>query len=384
MAANALGATTVIMDRFDPEEFLALVERYRVTVVQVVPTMFVRLLKLPAEVRNRYDVSSLRSVIHAAAPCPVPVKEQMIEWFGPVIHEYYAGTEANGFVYCNSQDWLAHPGTVGRLLVGTIHVCDDELNEVPVGETGKMLVRGGPTSSSTTTTRKRRQSWCAGPRTPMADWSERNGAVASRAPGSTSVNTSRSDAHAVSANSATVRTSATRNANGSNNASSVAKSGTFAHRSPRHAQGLVARLRGRDEGVGEGSRDLGQPRGRIAHERGGRTVGQREHGVIPGVGDPRAVVRGQLGRRPLVGVDEGFGHRHVEVLTAVRVLALVQGGEDAADREQAGGDVAVDVGALLGRRVAQARVELHPSDLGLHHRGVARVAATTSCRGPSR
>ena len=142
MSANALGATTVVMDRFDPEEFLALIERYRVTVVQVVPTMFVRLLKLPAEVRYRYDVSSLRAVIHAAAPCPVPVKEQMIEWFGPVIHEYYAGTEANGFVYCNSADWLAHPGTVGRLLVGTIHICDDDLNEVPVGETGTIWFGG--------------------------------------------------------------------------------------------------------------------------------------------------------------------------------------------------------------------------------------------------
>jgi acyl-CoA synthetase (AMP-forming)/AMP-acid ligase II len=142
MSANALGCTTVLMDRFDPEEFLALIERYRVTVVQVVPTMFVRLLKLPTEVRARYDVSSLRCVVHAAAPCPVPVKEQMIEWFGPVIHEYYAGTEANGFVYCNSEDWLAHPGTVGRLLVGTIHICDDDFNELPVGETGTIWFEG--------------------------------------------------------------------------------------------------------------------------------------------------------------------------------------------------------------------------------------------------
>jgi long-chain acyl-CoA synthetase len=142
MSANALGCTTVLMERFDAEEFLAVIERYRVTVVQVVPTMFVRLLKLPAEVRARYDVSSLRCVVHAAAPCPVPVKEQMIEWFGPVIHEYYAGTEANGFVYCNSEDWLAHPGTVGRLLVGTLHICDDDFNELPVGETGTIWFEG--------------------------------------------------------------------------------------------------------------------------------------------------------------------------------------------------------------------------------------------------
>jgi long-chain acyl-CoA synthetase len=142
MSANALGCSTVLMERFDAEEFLALIERYRVTVVQVVPTMFVRLLKLPAEIRSRYDVSSLRCVVHAAAPCPVPVKEQMIEWFGPVIHEYYAGTEANGFVYCNSEDWLTHPGTVGRLLVGTIHICDDDFNELPVAETGTIWFEG--------------------------------------------------------------------------------------------------------------------------------------------------------------------------------------------------------------------------------------------------
>jgi long-chain acyl-CoA synthetase len=142
MSANALGCSVVLMERFDAEEFLSLIERYRVTVVQVVPTMFVRLLKLPAEIRDRYDVSSLRCVVHAAAPCPVPVKEQMIEWFGPVIHEYYAGTEANGFVYCNSEDWLAHPGTVGRLLVGTLHICDDDFNELPVGETGTIWFEG--------------------------------------------------------------------------------------------------------------------------------------------------------------------------------------------------------------------------------------------------
>jgi long-chain acyl-CoA synthetase len=142
MSANALGSTVVLMDRFDAEEFLAIVERYRVTVVQVVPTMFVRLLKLPVDVRARYDVSSLRCVIHAAAPCPVPVKEQVIEWFGPVIHEYYAGTEANGFVYCNSEDWLAHRGTVGRPIVGTVHVCDDEFNELPTGETGTIWFEG--------------------------------------------------------------------------------------------------------------------------------------------------------------------------------------------------------------------------------------------------
>ena len=142
MAANAIGSTAVLIDHFDAEEFLAIVERYRVTTVQVVPTMFVRLLKLPSDVRARYDVSSLRCVIHAAAPCPVPVKEQMIDWFGPIIHEYYAGTEANGFVYCNSADWLAHPGTVGKPIIGAVHVCDDAFGELPVGETGTIWFEG--------------------------------------------------------------------------------------------------------------------------------------------------------------------------------------------------------------------------------------------------
>ena len=99
MAVHRLGATSVIMERFDPLEFLEYIEKYKVTNTQVVPTMFVRLLKLSEEERNRYDLSTLTSVVHAAAPCPVPVKEQMIEWWGPIIHEYYAGTEGNGFVY---------------------------------------------------------------------------------------------------------------------------------------------------------------------------------------------------------------------------------------------------------------------------------------------
>jgi long-chain acyl-CoA synthetase len=145
MAVTQTGGTAVVMEHFDPEEFLALVERYRVTHTQVVPTMFVRLLKLPQEVRDRYDVSSLRSVIHAAAPCPVPVKQQMIEWWGPVIHEYYAGTEGNGFVACNSDEWLAHPGTVGKALVGTLHITDENGDELPTGEAGTVWFEGGAT-----------------------------------------------------------------------------------------------------------------------------------------------------------------------------------------------------------------------------------------------
>ncbi len=105
--------------------------------------MFVRMLKLPDEVRTKYDVSSLKCAIHAAAPCPIPVKEQMIEWWGPVLYEYYAGTEGNGFVQLNSQEWLAHKGSVGRALNCTVHICDDEGNELPVGEPGTIYFGGG-------------------------------------------------------------------------------------------------------------------------------------------------------------------------------------------------------------------------------------------------
>lgn len=144
LAVQRLGATTVVMEHFDPEQFLACVERYQVTATQVVPTMFVRLLKLPEEVRARYDVSSLRSVVHAAAPCPVPVKRQMIDWWGPVIHEYYAGTEGNGFVYCNSEMWLAHPGTVGRAILGEVRITDESgEHEQPVGESGTVYFANG-------------------------------------------------------------------------------------------------------------------------------------------------------------------------------------------------------------------------------------------------
>jgi long-chain acyl-CoA synthetase len=139
LAVGFLGGTTVIMEHFDAEEFLRLVERYNITHSQLVPTMFVRMLKLPEDVRKRYDVSSLKTAIHAAAPCPVPVKRQMIEWWGPVIHEYYAGTEGNGFVYCNSDMWLAHPGTVGTAIQGKVHICDEDGNVLPTGESGTVF-----------------------------------------------------------------------------------------------------------------------------------------------------------------------------------------------------------------------------------------------------
>ncbi len=143
LGAQSLGATVVVMEHFDAEQTIALIERYKVTVSQFVPTMFVRMLKLDPEVRAKYDVSSLKTAIHAAAPCPVPVKKQMIEWWGPVIHEYYAGTEGNGVVYCNSEMWLAHPGTVGAPVACTLHICDETGDEVPQGESGTIYFEGG-------------------------------------------------------------------------------------------------------------------------------------------------------------------------------------------------------------------------------------------------
>ncbi|MBS43328.1 MAG: acyl-CoA synthetase [Nocardioides sp.] len=135
---HALGGTLVMMEKFDAEQYLAAVDRFGVTHTQVVPTMFVRMLKLPQEVREAYDVSSLRHVVHAAAPCPVEVKKQMIDWFGPVVDEYYASTEANGATFIGSADWLTHPGTVGKPLIGIPHVVDEEGKELPVGEVGTL------------------------------------------------------------------------------------------------------------------------------------------------------------------------------------------------------------------------------------------------------
>ena len=145
MAVHRIGGTAVVMEHFDPVEFLSVVERHRVTHTLVVPTMFVRLLKLPEDVRRRFDVSSLRCCIHGAAPCPVEVKERMIDWWGPVVHEYYAGTEGNGFVACNSREWLAHRGTVGRSLGGPVlRILDDDENELPPGQIGNVYFEGGP------------------------------------------------------------------------------------------------------------------------------------------------------------------------------------------------------------------------------------------------
>lgn len=132
------GGTVVIMERFDPEQFLALVERYRVTHSQVVPTMLSRLLKLPDAVKRQYDVSSLRFLLHGAAPCPPQVKEKMIDWLGPIVHEYYGATEGMGFAACDSEEWLAHRGTVGKVLLGELYVLGEAMQPLPRGVPGEL------------------------------------------------------------------------------------------------------------------------------------------------------------------------------------------------------------------------------------------------------
>ena len=143
MAMQGLGGTVVVMEHFDPEEALRLIEQHRITTAQWVPTHFVRMLKLPPEVRTRYDISSLKGVFHAAAPCPVPVKEQMIAWWGPIIHEYYAGTEGNGFTAINSEEWLTHKGSVGKGLTAQVMICGEDGEPLPPRAEGMVYFAGG-------------------------------------------------------------------------------------------------------------------------------------------------------------------------------------------------------------------------------------------------
>ena len=143
--AVAFEMNIVIMPRFDAERFLQLVEEHRVTSVQMVPTMFVRLLQLPEAVRSMYDLSSLTRVVHAAAPCPPDVKRRMIDWLGPIVTEYYGGSETGVWVHCTSEEWLEHPGTVGRPLGDVeMKILDDDSKELGIGETG--VVYGRPLS----------------------------------------------------------------------------------------------------------------------------------------------------------------------------------------------------------------------------------------------
>jgi acyl-CoA synthetase (AMP-forming)/AMP-acid ligase II len=144
MTVVKLGGTVFVMKQFDAERALHWIEHHRITHSQWVPTMFVRLLKLPDEVRLRHDLSSMQMAVHAAAPCPVEVKRCMLEWWGPIIHEYYAGTENNGFCSITPEEWLQHPGSVGRASQGVLHICDEDGHELAVGETGLVYFSDGP------------------------------------------------------------------------------------------------------------------------------------------------------------------------------------------------------------------------------------------------
>ena len=136
ISVQAVAGTVVVMPRFDAVGVLKAIEEHRVTHSQWVPTMFSRMLKLPDEDRLGFDLSSHKVAIHAAAPCPQAVKRQMLDWWGPILYEYYAGTEFNGITHATPQDWLAHPGTVGKSLVGVIHICGEDGSELPAGEAG--------------------------------------------------------------------------------------------------------------------------------------------------------------------------------------------------------------------------------------------------------
>jgi fatty-acyl-CoA synthase len=143
MVTIRMGGAVLIMEKFDALECLRLIETKRITHAQFVPTMFVRMLKLPEVERKRSNVGSLRMAVHAAAPCPIDVKHKMIDWWGPILHEYYAGTENNGFVALDTAEWLAHPGSVGRAKLGVIHICDETGEELPIGAEGEIFFENG-------------------------------------------------------------------------------------------------------------------------------------------------------------------------------------------------------------------------------------------------
>ncbi len=145
MGVHRFGGTVVVMEHFDPEQALAAIEKYQITHSQWVPTMFVRLLKLPKDIQQKYDLSSLRIAIHAAAPCPIEVKEQMIAWWGPKIYEYYAATEGAGFTAISPQEWMVKKGSVGKALLGIIKILDDDSQELGPLETGRIFFADGPT-----------------------------------------------------------------------------------------------------------------------------------------------------------------------------------------------------------------------------------------------
>jgi long-chain acyl-CoA synthetase len=144
MTVQRLGGVVVVMTKFDAEAALRFIEDYRITHATWVPTHFIRLLKLPDAIRARYDHGSLKAVIHAAAPCPVPVKQAMIAWWGPIVHEYYSGTETCGITALDSDEWLAKPGSVGRAVLGVVRIVGEDGRELPTGETGDVYFADGP------------------------------------------------------------------------------------------------------------------------------------------------------------------------------------------------------------------------------------------------
>lgn len=145
MCVQAVGATVVVMEKFDAEGCLDAIQRFRVTHGQFVPAMFIRMLKLPASVRDSYDVSTLVRVIHAAAPCPVDIKKQMIDWWGPIVDEFYASSEGAGITYITADEWLARPGSVGRPMLGTAHIVSEDGDELAAGQAGEIYFEGGYT-----------------------------------------------------------------------------------------------------------------------------------------------------------------------------------------------------------------------------------------------
>ncbi|BBX48693.1 hypothetical protein GCM10009641_02610 [Mycobacterium cookii] len=143
MCAQAIGATTVMMERFDAQQALDAIQRYGVTHAQFVPTMFVRMLRLPDSTRMGFDLSTLRRVVHAAAPCPPDIKRQMIDWWGPIVDEYYGSSEGAGISFIRAEDWLKRPGSVGKPMLGTPHILDEHGNELGPGEVGEIYYEGG-------------------------------------------------------------------------------------------------------------------------------------------------------------------------------------------------------------------------------------------------
>lgn len=143
MAMMRLGATIILMEAFDAARALEHIAHHRVTIAQFVPTHFIRMLKLPEGERLAYDTSSLQTVVHAAAPCPIPVKEAMLDWLGPIIHEYYSGSEGIGATFIGPEDWLAHKGSVGIPLATPVHICDEDGHELPPRSEGIVYFSGG-------------------------------------------------------------------------------------------------------------------------------------------------------------------------------------------------------------------------------------------------